>query len=193
MSHAQPGQGDPADPSMEDILASIRRILNEGEPASAPPAHPDQTVVARGPSKTDGDVADTPAPEDDEPFLLDHSMMIEEPAPMEHEEIRVEHVPEAPVQKPEVSPADEALATERAAHEPLLAPTAAAAAAASIGALVRVVGQRQTPVYRGGGVTIEDIVRDELRPIVKEWLDENLAPMVERMVRAEIDRVTRAG
>ena len=32
-------------------------------------------------------------------------------------------------------------------------------------------------------------MRDELRPLLKEWLDDNLPPMVERLVRAEIERV----
>jgi cell pole-organizing protein PopZ len=33
------------------------------------------------------------------------------------------------------------------------------------------------------------LVRDEIRPILKEWLDANLPSMVERLVRAEIERV----
>ncbi len=37
--------------------------------------------------------------------------------------------------------------------------------------------------------TIEDLVREELRPLLKAWLDENLPPLVERLVRAEIERV----
>ncbi len=77
------------------------------------------------------------------------------------------------------------------APEPLLAASAAAAATASLGALVRVVGERATPVYRGGP-TLEDMVREEIRPLVKAWLDQNLAPMVERLVRTEIERVTRS-
>jgi hypothetical protein len=40
-----------------------------------------------------------------------------------------------------------------------------------------------------GGPTIEDIVREELRPLLKAWLDANLPPMVERLVRTEIERV----
>ena len=78
---------------------------------------------------------------------------------------------------------------KRRKEEPLVAPATAAAASASMGALVRVLGQRHTQVYRGGP-TLEDMVRDEIRPLVKNWLDENLAPMVERLVRAEIERVT---
>ena len=39
--------------------------------------------------------------------------------------------------------------------------------------------------------TLEDVVRDTLRPMLKAWLDENLPSVVERMVEAEIQRVTR--
>ncbi len=40
-----------------------------------------------------------------------------------------------------------------------------------------------------GGPTIEDIVRQELRLLLKQWLDSNLPPLVERLVRVEIERV----
>ena len=40
-----------------------------------------------------------------------------------------------------------------------------------------------------GGPTIEDLVREEIRPLLKEWLDAHLPPLVERLVRAEIERV----
>ena len=39
--------------------------------------------------------------------------------------------------------------------------------------------------------TLEDIVQDMLRPMLKSWLDENLPVVVERLVRAEIERVSR--
>ncbi|RAI45663.1 PopZ family protein [Rhodoplanes roseus] len=39
--------------------------------------------------------------------------------------------------------------------------------------------------------TLEDLVREMLRPLLKSWLDDNLPQMVERMVRAEIERVSR--
>jgi cell pole-organizing protein PopZ len=73
---------------------------------------------------------------------------------------------------------------------PLVAPAAAAAASASVSELMRTLAaERQAvPVYRGGP-TLEDIVRDEMRQLLKTWLDANLPPMVERLVRAEIERV----
>jgi cell pole-organizing protein PopZ len=39
--------------------------------------------------------------------------------------------------------------------------------------------------------TLDDMVREMLRPMLKAWLDDNLPNMVERMVRAEIERVSR--
>lgn len=41
--------------------------------------------------------------------------------------------------------------------------------------------------------TLEDLVREMLRPMLKVWLDDNLPGMVERLVRAEIERVSRGG
>jgi cell pole-organizing protein PopZ len=40
-----------------------------------------------------------------------------------------------------------------------------------------------------GGPTIADLVREEMRPMLKAWLDSNLPPLVERLVHAEIERV----
>ena len=176
---------------MEDILASIRRILND-----------DEAVGSEAPDAAAGDARPAAA---DDVFVLDQTMLIEEPGPM------ASPPPTPPAMAPPAAraepPADE---NARATRPPpteaagpdgrgapvaggpddaLLAPSAVAAASASLGALVRVIGQQQTPVYRGGP-TLEDMVRDEIRPLVKSWLDENLAPMVERMVRAEIARVT---
>jgi cell pole-organizing protein PopZ len=39
--------------------------------------------------------------------------------------------------------------------------------------------------------TLEDLVREMLRPLLKSWLDDNLPGMVERIVKAEIERVSR--
>ncbi len=159
MSGAGAGEGDPpAEPSMEDILASIRRILHDDQdPADA--ADSEEPAYA---------------PVGNDVFELEQSMIVEEP-------------PEPTIL---AAPADLDPAPDTA--EPLLGATAAAAASASMGALVQVLGQRQTAIYRGGP-TLEDIVREELRPLLKTWLDENLAPLVERTVRAEIERVTRGG
>ncbi|MBX9701526.1 MAG: DUF2497 domain-containing protein, partial [Acetobacteraceae bacterium] len=51
-----------------------------------------------------------------------------------------------------------------------------------------VAAERNAAVSRGGP-TIEDVVREEIRPMLKDWLDQHLPPLVERLVRAEIERV----
>ncbi len=72
---------------------------------------------------------------------------------------------------------------------PLVAPEAAAAAASSVVALMRtLVSERRAAVARGGP-TLEDLVREEMRPLLKQWLDAHLPGIVERLVRAEIERV----
>ena len=180
MSAAAP---DAADPSMEEILASIRRILNEDDP---PPA----------------DAADAPAPEDDV-LVLDQSMLIEPDEPVAASEpvkaravvdifdepVAVPEVAKAPPVKMEAPTPTPQSAVADTSGPDLVAPEAAAAAAFSVGSLVRTLAAgRATHVY-SGGPTLEDIVRSELRPLMKEWLDANLPPMVERLVRAEIEKV----
>ncbi|MFC7538196.1 DUF2497 domain-containing protein [Siccirubricoccus deserti] len=71
----------------------------------------------------------------------------------------------------------------------MLAPAAAAAASASVGDLLRAVAQGRGSAVHRSGPTIEDVVREEVRPLLKEWLDSYLPPLVERLVRAEIERV----
>ena len=59
----------------------------------------------------------------------------------------------------------------------------------SIGALVRSVSAERSASVGRPGITIEDIVREEVKPVLKAWLDTHLPSLVERMVRAEINRV----
>ncbi|MDI4662852.1 DUF2497 domain-containing protein [Xanthobacter autotrophicus] len=75
-------------------------------------------------------------------------------------------------------------ADERARRRDLLSPNVddvVAAAFQSLGDLLLPQKQR----------TIEDLVKEILRPMLKDWLDQNLPDIVERLVRAEIERVAR--
>jgi cell pole-organizing protein PopZ len=46
-------------------------------------------------------------------------------------------------------------------------------------------------VFIQNGPTLEDLVKQMLRPMLKDWIDDNLPQLVERLVRAEIERVSR--
>jgi cell pole-organizing protein PopZ len=69
--------------------------------------------------------------------------------------------------------------------EQLLAP---ATDAAVMGAMSRLGALAHTGI---GGMTVEAMIRDMLRPMLKDWLDENLPALVERMVEKEIARISR--
>ncbi len=153
---------------MEDILASIRRILSDDEQAAAP-ANPPPAPAAAAP---------TPAVHDDSSDVLplSESMLVSRPEP--------------PAPPPIAMPEPAQAAVERPVQQALVAPEAQAAAAGSVSELVRtLVQERNTVAVYRGGPTIEDLVREEIRPLLKTWLDSNLPPLVERLVRAEIERV----
>ncbi len=212
----EPGRGNSGptpDPSMEDILASIRRILSEDEQsAQQPPSQPGEPASA----------APLPAPEEPDVLALDELMLVAEPpdAPLgppsgpPHDPSPGARADDpatdpSPLANPDdemtaliaaMSPPGEPLESEpvpapppERAAERLIAPEVEAATTSSVSSLLRTLeagrGQAGTlPVYRGGP-TLEDMVRDEMRPLLKAWLDSNLPPLVERLVRAEIERL----
>jgi cell pole-organizing protein PopZ len=202
--------GTESDPSMEDILASIRRILSEDETLTEKPGSQpdevlnlDESMLVTAP-KHDG--ANRPAPPDS-PLGINTPQP--EPTPVQpatqpaaaHQSAPTAVIPpEAPMKSGngDGRGVDHANGSAHPAGlppvGPLVAQAATDAASASMGALMRTLAaERQVSLYRGGP-TLEDMVRDEMRPILKEWLDSNLPALVERVVRAEIERVSqRAG
>lgn len=74
------------------------------------------------------------------------------------------------------------------AGKPLMSQDAAQAASAAFGALAS-----SMLTSAGGSKTLEDLVAEMLRPMLKDWLDNNLPGLVEQMVREEIERVARRG
>jgi cell pole-organizing protein PopZ len=73
--------------------------------------------------------------------------------------------------------------TSRVADAGLLSRDATAAIGSAFNVLTETVKKHEP--------SLEDVVRETLRPMLKSWLDENLPRVVERMVQAEIERVTR--
>ena len=87
------------------------------------------------------------------------------------------------------TPASFAQAPSAMAAMGLSSPETTAAAAGAVNNLVRALASDRNAQVHSGGPTIADLVREEMRPMVKAWLDSNLPPLVERLVRAEIERV----
>ncbi len=179
------------EPSMEEILASIRRIISEdGEPAKAaaaptpvvaPVAAPipvSAPIVAPSPPVAAAPAPVPAAPGSQESDVLELTEMVEEPAPLPRP---------APAAAPAIESGDDSLVSVNVA----------AAATGSLSSLMSAKrqterGMNENPMGLGNpGATIESIVREEIRPILKAWLDQNLTPMVERMVQREIQRIAR--
>ena len=95
---------------------------------------------------------------------------------------------DAPAAEPAPRVVDEArrqFTQSAAAPDRLLSSTTTSAVDSAFNSLA------QTVLVQNGR-TLEDLVREMLRPMLKAWLDDNLPGMVERLVRAEIERVSRS-
>lgn len=91
---------------------------------------------------------------------------------------------------PEPEPYFEPPPPPKAPEEPLVSPHVAHASTNLLAELARAVArERGIGVGVGGGITLEDMVRELLRPILKDWLDANLPYLIERMVKQEIERM----
>ena len=162
-------QDQQAEPSMEEILASIRRIISEEE--QTPTAEPVLDL-------TQTDVPQVEAVEDDIVFEAVEQVVAEEtytPAPTP--------VP-TPTQVETIMPSH-ATAIAPTTDSILSPPTTNAAA----GALARLAGTLR--ISDTPGQTVEGVVRELLKPMLKEWLDKNLPAIVESRVEAELERIAR--
>jgi cell pole-organizing protein PopZ len=216
------------EPSMEEILASIRRIIADDDAnKTAPrPAEPPPQAVAPAPAarpapppqappppprmappepSIDEAVAADPEPmaevEDQASDILDLTEQMEAPMPAPapkaaaqfrtidgsfdvsyDEEKPAPPMPESP-RRAFVSDDSPPPRIEERSNQ-LLSGVTSAAVDSAFNTLA------QTVLVQNAR-TLEDLVREMLRPMLKAWLDDNLPGMVERLVRAEIERVSR--
>ena len=204
---------------MEEILASIRRIISEDEEADEgeQPADADSEAAT-----AEAGAEEAGANEED---VLDLTQMVTEDGDVvdlaEGKEPETETTAEADEQEeapeetePEAAPADEnelvledaepdeaEPAAEEAATPPaagdddsLVSPPTAAAATESFEELAKAVTKEEgigTPLASIPGKTLEDIVKELLCPMLKEWLDQNLPSLTEKLVRKEVERAAR--
>lgn len=197
--------GNQQEPSMEEILASIRKIISEdgddeqqeaaAEEAGAEEA-PLELVEEAEPEEAPLELTDEAVPEEEHEI----EFVEEEPEPMAAEAAIPEPEPEPePVFEPEpipepvfaAPPAPVAFGEKPAEfEEKIVSGSALQAGAAAFGELARTVRPDRAP---GGGITVEQLASDLMRPMLREWLDENLPGMVERLVKREIERMARNG
>ena len=215
------------DPSMDDILASIRKIISDDEAraqmtnqrTSGPqaPGQPARLSVVPPPEPARSEPRSRSAGHDDV-LLLTEDLMEDPKAPPRTADVvpppslQPRSEPPRPVEAfrpPEPPRLAEAIVR---APEPARAPSAslgpdsplidgsAAGAAADAFSRLSLAVQESVPTPAAGDPgmmvggkqqTIEDLVKEMLRPMLKDWLDRNLPGIVERYVEREIVRLTR--
>jgi uncharacterized protein len=210
---AQPAKAQ--EPTMEEILASIRRIIADDDaakPQAKPPStKPPEPVAKPAPpvaapteamgqddidamlSAVDDDLDDvTPTPSESPAEVLELTEAMaaaptEPKAPafrkIDAEQDVVFDEPPPPIVAPTAPPRPDLAQTE-GSEPPLLSPAATAVVNSAFGTLAH-------SMLVQNAKTLEDLVKEMLRPLLKAWLDDNLPTLVERLVRAEIERVSR--
>jgi len=230
------------EPSMEEILASIRRIISDDDTAGKAPAIPPKAAVApasppppraeapmrpapapaapRDRAAIQNDIEDVlagpvkravePPPPAPEPDILEltEDMAAEPPAPEPEPmpepagsnfrtidgqpDVFFAEAPAEPEPEPEPEPDYEAPAMQAPASVGFDNPqTRSIMSHATSAAVDAAFNQLTQSAFTQNGQTIEGLVREMLRPMLKSWLDDNLPGLVERLVRAEIERVSR--
>lgn len=170
------------EPSIEEILSSIRQIISDDEDDSV-----DEAPVAPAPE---------PEPEEEDD-VLDLTEVVGEPAadedstPVEEMDIawdEPEAEPPAPKSEPEpVRESPPAAEKQAQSKDSIMTDQAASATLEGFSALLG-----NLAVERGShpaGITLEDIVRELMRPMLRDWLDQNLPPLIEKLVREELERL----
>jgi uncharacterized protein len=201
------------EPSMEEILASIRRIIaedpekpapSEAEPAASAPETETSAPAGEPNAENSHSVPAAPQPAQDSRLppaggiggaprarrssaILDLTESFSRPAARSSSSDVVESTDatfgDASGQEPVAGlPQSGAIAAEERGG--LMSQTTSAAVDSAFNALA------QTVLVQNAR-TLEDLVREMLRPMLKVWLDDNLPGLVERLVRAEIERVSR--
>lgn len=96
----------------------------------------------------------------------------------------IEFIERAAANQTVKAPAFESSFEQTTPKQPILSPTTVNAVESAFNALANTV-------LSNNARTLEDLVKEMLRPMLKSWLDDNLPALVERIVKAEIERVSR--
>jgi uncharacterized protein len=195
------------EPTMEEILASIRRIIADDD-STRPASVPAKPAVAPAPVAKLADSDDrsddgavlggfgnpqAPGVAANDVFERRDAAPSKPPAIAGREAASDETFDDAPYTEepaesagpmPPPAPAPSFAKPAAPSEAALLSPRATAAVDLAFNTLARTVLVQNSR-------TLEDLVREMLKPMLKAWLDDNLPNMVERLVRAEIERVSR--
>ena len=197
--------GKDQDQSMEDILQSIKRIIaEEGEPAA--PGGGSDVLELTELLAEDGSISNAkPHERNNIPTMSIDEIMaapvssapVEFPAPAAAPEpVEVITPPPPPAPAPAPAPAPVPAPQPAAQDDSLISAATLSASVSALNSLRDSLSapssapRIDSPVFRSG-TTVEDLVREALKPMLKEWMDQNLTGIVESLVRKEISKLTQ--
>lgn len=174
------------EPSIEEILASIRQIISDDDGGSTPAPKPDPEPVPEAPAEPEP----APAAEDDILELTDRApdeitIDMQDAAEPEPEPEPLPPPPPVAPSPPKPVPPKAVLAED----DSIFTHTAASAALQGFAKLTSNLAVEKSS--HAPGITLEDIVREMLRPMLKDWIDSNLPTMIEKLVEKELDKLAR--
>ena len=202
----EPAQGaegaegaDGEEPSMEDILASIRRILSveeqeaeaatEAAPEPAPEPEPEPAPEPEPEPEAAPEHEPEAAPEPEpEPEAAPEPEPELEPAPEPEPASTPEPAPPPPPPMP--APMEDVLQlTPEMVTSNIISRSTISASTDVLAELARaILNRRDVAIDEAGqNMTLEGMVREMLKPLLREWLDRNLPYLIERLVKKEID------
>lgn len=194
MDFDAPSVAEPSEPLDQSAIDD----MDFDAPASVTEPEDDTLVltdkIATGDGELEIDMVDDPEMGDD--FGLDDKSDAE-PEPEAHVEPDASVEVETEIlEEPEPVVEDVPVEAEEAASEPddvvpepaddILTDQAKEAAFTAMSELVR-----KTAVNNASSLTLEDIVRSELKPLLRAWLDQHLPTVIDRLVREELERVSK--
>jgi cell pole-organizing protein PopZ len=224
---------------MEEILASIRRIIADDEakpaaakpePAAAPPPKPvmkdippsaiapppkpasvapkpapappppapepapapannsqddiDAMLASLDAATPEAEIRPAPPPEPDVFELTDELALPDPPPPPAASFAKIEPADDIEFSEAKNRPSAPQPSYDSPPQQPILSRTTVSAVESAFNSLANTV-------LSNNARTLEDLVKEMLRPMLKSWLDDNLPGLVERIVKAEIERVSR--
>ena len=196
----EPAQGaegaegaDGEDPSMEDILASIRRILSveEQEAEAATEAAPEPAPEPEPKPALEPEPEPEAAPEPEPEAAPEPEPEIElAPEPEPEPEPAPTPEPAPPLPPPMPAPMEDVLqlTPEMVTSNIISGPTISASTDVLAELARAILNRRDVAIDEAGqNMTLEGMVREMLKPLLREWLDRNLPYLIERLVKKEID------
>ncbi len=185
------------EPSMEDILSSIKQILSEDDISPNIEEEIEQEQEERAPAKDlneDLDFAsfglDADSDSDTEVISAINTAPLPTPEP-------IRPPPATPIFKPEPKVIPKKvqnssvldLKEEVVLNSDLIAPKVAQISACALADITKKISTDKNLSLGQKNITLEEITREVMRPMLKSWLDENLPGIVENVVKKEVDRL----